>query len=254
MNAPQMSIKSQVSEQEWQLRVDTAAAYRLISLFGWEDLIYTHISTRVPGPEHHFLINPYGLMFDEITASSLIKVDSDCKPIIESEFPVNPAGFVIHSAIHAAREDVVCVMHTHTAAGVAVAAQTAGLLPISQQSSVLIGMLGYHDYEGIAVHDDEKPRLVASLGKNNALILRNHGLLTVGRSIPDTFQLLYFLQRSCEIQIKAQSGGAALTMVPQKVIDGAAENVRTASRGMGGKLAWPGLMRRLQRVNPGFDD
>ncbi|MGH1358249.1 MAG: class II aldolase/adducin family protein [Burkholderiaceae bacterium] len=253
MNAPDKSVQSQVSEQEWQLRVDTAAAYRLIALNGWDDLIYTHISARVPGPEHHFLINPYGLMFDEITASSLVKVDSECQPVIPTEYPVNPAGFVIHSAIHAARDDVVCVIHTHTAAGVAVAAQTDGLLPISQQASVVLGVLGYHDYEGIAVRDDEKPRLQKSLGNNQALILRNHGLLTVGGSVADAFQGMHVLQRACEIQLMAQSGGVALTPIPESVLGSVAGSVRKATGGKGGSLVWPALLRRLQRLSPGFD-
>ncbi len=253
MNAPEASVRSQVSEQEWQLRVDTAAAYRLIALNGWDDLIYTHISARVPGPEHHFLINPYGMMFDEITASSLVKVDSDCNPVIASDYPVNPAGFVIHSAIHAAREDVQCVIHTHTPAGVAVSAQTDGLLPISQQASVVLGALGYHDYEGIAVRDDVKPRLQRSLGNNRALILRNHGLLTVGPTVADAFQGIHVLQRACEIQIMAQSGGAALTPIPDQVMADVADNVRKATRGMGGSLVWPALLRRLNRLSPGFD-
>lgn len=253
MNAPEKSVKAQVSEQEWQLRVDTAACYRLIALNGWDDLVYTHISTRIPGPEHHFLINPYGFTFDEITASSLVKVDSECNPVLPTEYSVNPAGFTIHSAIHAAREDVSCVIHTHAAAGVAVSAQKQGLLPISQQSTVLIGMLGYHDYEGIAVRDDEKPRLQASLGMNNALILRNHGLLTVGPSVADAFQLMHFLTRSCEIQLMAQAGGTELISVSDQVLAGVSKAVKSATGGVGGKLPWPGLLRRLERLNPGFD-
>ena len=168
-----------VSAEEWQLRVDLAACYRLVALYGWSDLVFTHISARVPGPEHHFLINPYGLMFDEITASSLVKVDQQCNKVIDSPYPVNPAGFVIHSAVHAAREDVQCVLHTHTRAGVAVSAQKNGVLPISQQSTFVLASLAYHDYEGVAFRDDEKPRLQADLGNANFLMLRNHGLLTV---------------------------------------------------------------------------
>src|SRR5664279_173054 len=181
MNASvQPGVRSLVSPEEWQLRVDLAACYRLVALYGWTDLVFTHISARVPGAEHHFLINPYGLMFDEITASSLIKVDSQCKKLSESLFPVNPAGFVIHSAVHAAREDIQCVLHTHTRAGVGVSAQEEGVLPISQQSTAVLGSLAYHDYEGIAVRDDEKVRLQADLGSARYLMLRNHGLLTVG--------------------------------------------------------------------------
>ena len=199
------SLKDHVSPEEWQLRVDLAACYRLVAAYGWSDLVFTHISARIPGPEHHFLINPYGLMFDEITASSLIRVDQHCNKQSESPFPVNPAGFVIHSAVHAAREDAGCVMHTHTRAGVAVSAQAAGLLPISQQSTLVLGSLAYHDYEGIAFRDDEKPRLQADLGSAKFLILRNHGLLTVGASIADAFLAMYILETTCQIQIAAQA-------------------------------------------------
>ncbi|HLL10088.1 MAG TPA: class II aldolase/adducin family protein, partial [Rubrivivax sp.] len=158
------SLKEVVSQEEWQLRVDLAACYRLIALYGWSDLVFTHVSARVPGPEHHFLINPYGLMFDEITASSLVKVDQQCNQQHDSPFRVNPAGFTIHSCIHAARQDVGCVLHTHTRAGVAVSAQKAGVLPISQQSTFVLSSLGYHAYEGVALRDEEKPLLAASLG------------------------------------------------------------------------------------------
>jgi ribulose-5-phosphate 4-epimerase/fuculose-1-phosphate aldolase len=188
MNATTPSeIHKLVSAEEWQLRVDLAACYRLVALHGWSDLVFTHISARVPGPEHHFLINPYGLMFDEITASSLIKVDQDCNKMITSPYPVNPAGFVIHSAVHAARPDIQCVLHTHTRAGIAVSAQKNGVLPISQQSTFVLASLAYHDYEGVAFRDEEKPRLQADMGEANFLMLRNHGLLTVGKSIADAF-------------------------------------------------------------------
>jgi ribulose-5-phosphate 4-epimerase/fuculose-1-phosphate aldolase len=182
-----MSIQEQVSDEEWQTRIDLAACYRIIAMHGWDDLVFTHISARVPGPDEHFLINPYGMLFEEITASSLVKVDLAGEKVLESEHPVNPAGFVIHSAIHEARHDAACVLHTHTKAGVAVSAQAEGLLPLSQISLVAHATLGYHDYEGIALNDDEKPRLVADLGDNYAMILRNHGLLTVGATIPDAF-------------------------------------------------------------------
>ena len=188
MNIP--SVQHLVSPEEWQLRVDLAACYRLVAMHGWSDLIFTHISARIPGPEHHFLINPYGLMFDEITASSLVKVDQHCNKLIDTPFPVNPAGFVIHSAVHAAREDAQCVIHTHTRAGVAVSAQRCGVLPISQQSTFVLASLAYHDYEGVAFRDEEKPRLQDDLGRANFLMLRNHGLLTCGSTIPDTC-LLY---------------------------------------------------------------
>jgi ribulose-5-phosphate 4-epimerase/fuculose-1-phosphate aldolase len=246
------NVKSLVSEQEWQLRVDLAACYRMIAMHRWDDLIFTHISARIPGPEHHFLINPYGLMFEEITASSLVKVDQECKPVLPTKYPVNPAGFVIHHAIHSAREDVVCVLHTHTAAGVAVSAQEAGLLPISQQASVVLTSLAYHDYEGIAVLDDEKPRLQADLGKKTNLMLRNHGLLTVGPTIADAFIAMYTFERACQIQIAAQGNGAVLRQVTPKVLDGVKQAVMVVTKGMGGSLAWPALLRKLDRTNPGY--
>ena len=237
---------------ERQLRVDLAACYRLIALHGWDDLVFTHVSVRVPGPEHHFLINPYGMLFEEITASSLVKVDAQGAIVEESKYPVNPAGFVIHSAIHAAREDVLCVVHTHTPAGVAVAAQKDGLLPISQQATVALASLGYHAYEGIALRDDEKPRLVADLGANMSLILRNHGLLTVGPTVADAFLYMYNLQRSCEIQVLAQSGGRELVSVATPILEGVKANVVAVTKGLMGSLAWPALLRKLDRRSPGY--
>jgi ribulose-5-phosphate 4-epimerase/fuculose-1-phosphate aldolase len=204
------SLKDKVSAEEWQLRCDLAAAYRLVALYGWADLVFTHISLRIPGPEHHFLINPYGVMFDEITASSLIKIDMACNKLQDSPFPVNPAGFTIHSAVHEAREDAQCVLHTHTQAGVAVAAQKGGVLPISQQSIFVLSSLAYHDYEGVAFRADEKPRLQADLGSANFLCLRNHGLLTVGRTVADAFLSMYTFENACRIQVAAQAGGGEL--------------------------------------------
>jgi len=251
------SLKHVVSEDEWKLRVNLAACYRLVAMYGWSDLIFTHISAKLPesvsGKDHHFLINPYGLMFDEITASSLLKIDLQGKQINESNFYVNHAGFVIHSTIHEARHDAVCVLHTHSRAGVAVSAQKEGLLPISQQSSLLLSSLAYHDYEGLAVHDDERDRLKADLGDNKYMILRNHGLLTVGCSVPDAFLAMYFLETSCQIQVSAQAGGT-LSPVPQKVLDGVTAAVRVQqSKGSAADLAWPALLRRLDRLNPGYD-
>jgi len=251
------SLKHVVSEDEWNLRVNLAACYRLVAMYGWSDLIFTHISAKLPesvsGKDHHFLINPYGLMFDEITASSLLKIDLQGKQINESSFYVNHAGFVIHSTIHEARHDAVCVLHTHSRAGVAVSAQKEGLLPISQQSSLLLSSLAYHDYEGLAVHDDERDRLKADLGDNKYMILRNHGLLTVGCSVPDVFLAMYFLETSCQIQISAQAGGT-LSPVPQKVLDGVTSAVRVQqSKGSAADLAWPALLRRLDRLSPGYD-
>jgi ribulose-5-phosphate 4-epimerase/fuculose-1-phosphate aldolase len=252
MNIP--SLKEVVSAEEWQLRIDLAACYRLIALYGWTDLVFTHVSARVPGPEHAFLINPYGLMFDEVTASSLVKVDDRCRKLIDSPFPVNPAGFVIHSAVHEARDDVVCVMHTHTRAGVAVSAQQCGVLPISQQAAFVLASLGYHDYEGVAFRDDEKPRLQKSLGTANHLMLRNHGLLTVGRSIADAFLHMYRFESACQIQVSAQGGGALIEYDPSiyTADDSAATYVRAG--GVGGAFVWPALLRRLDKLDPTYKD
>lgn len=251
------SLKHVVSEDEWKLRVNLAACYRLVAMYGWSDLIFTHISAKLPesvsGKDHHFLINPYGLMFDEITASSLLKIDLQGNQINESPFYVNHAGFAIHSTIHEARPDVECVLHTHTRAGVAVSAQKEGLLPISQQSSLLLSSLAYHDYEGLAVYDDERGRLRIDLGDKNYMILRNHGLLTVGRSVPDAFLGMYFLEMACQIQISAQAGGA-LQPVPQNVLDGVTAAVKIQeAKGSAAALTWPALLRRLDRLNPGYD-
>jgi len=250
MNIP--SLKDQVSPEEWQLRVDLAAAYRLVALYGWSDLVFTHISARIPGPEHHFLINPYGLMFDEITASSLVKVDQDCHKLSDSPFPVNPAGFTIHSAVHAAREDASCVMHTHTRAGVGVAAQRDGVLPISQQSTFVLASLAYHDYEGVAFREEEKPRLQADLGEKNFLMLRNHGLLTVGRTIADAFLHMYLFESTCQIQLAAQSGSAALTEVNPAIVQGVAQAMKVQTGGMGGAFVWPSLIRKLERTDDSY--
>jgi ribulose-5-phosphate 4-epimerase/fuculose-1-phosphate aldolase len=250
MNIP--SIKDQVSADEWQLRCDLAACYRLVAMYGWSDLIFTHISARVPGPEHHFLINPYGMMFDEITASSLIKVDQDGNKLSESMLPVNRAGFVIHSAIHAVRDDAQCVIHTHTRAGVGVSAQRDGVLPISQQSMFVLASLAYHDYEGVALHDAEKPRLQDDLGMANFLMLRNHGLLTVGPSIADAFLSMYTFENACQIQLAAQAGGGELRMIAPEILGSTAESLRTQTSGMGGAFAWPALIRKLNRVDESY--
>ena len=247
------SLKEVVSAEEWALRVDLAAAYRLVAAYGWSDLVFTHISARMPGPEHHFLINPYGLMFDEITASSLVLIDLQCNKLRDSPFPVNPAGFTIHSCIHELRDDAGCVLHTHSRAGVGVSAQQAGVLPLSQQSTLVLSSLAYHDYEGIALHADEKPRLQASLGHANFLMLRNHGLLTVGRSIPDAFLNMYTFENTCRIQVDAMAGGSALTLVGPGPMAANRNIGKTATAGLGAMLAWPALLRKLDRENPGYD-
>ena len=243
MNIP--SLAGKVSAAEWEARIDLAAAYRLVALYKWDDLVFTHITMRVPDAGDQFLINPYGLFFDEITASSLVKIDLQGQKLQDSPFEVNPAGFVIHSAIHAARHDARCVMHTHTLNGVAVSAQRAGLLPISQHSMFTLGSLGYHDFEGPALNDDEKPRLVADLGDKSSLILRNHGLLTVGETVADAFVAMYYLEASCAIQVRAQAGGE-LIPVPKEVLDQAVARTRQGPR------VWPGLLRRLDRLDPSY--
>jgi ribulose-5-phosphate 4-epimerase/fuculose-1-phosphate aldolase len=246
------SVKQQVSAEEWQMRVDLAACYRMVAQNGWDDLIFTHISARVPGPEHHFLINPYGMLFEEITASSLVKVDLNGEKVMESEFDINPAGFVIHSAVHEAREDALCVMHLHTAAGIAVSACKEGLLPLSQQSLFALSSLSYHDYEGVALNMDEKKRLVADLGHTNFMILRNHGLLTCAETIADAFLYMYMLQVSCDIQLKAQSSGQELIPIPAQILAGIQAQAKQVTRSAGGSLAWPGILRKLDRNSPGY--
>jgi len=245
-------VRSRVSESEWKQRVDLAACYRLCALYGWDDLIFTHISARIEGPEHHFLINPYGMTFDEVTASSLVKVDLDGKKVLDSTYEINPAGFTIHGAIHAAREDAKCVMHTHSINGIAVSATKHGVLPISQQSTFVLASLGYHDYEGVALRDDEKPRLVKDLGTNMFFMLRNHGLLTVGPTIPDAFIAMYTFETACMVQLRAQSTGAELVHVDPRIVEGVKSVFAAVTKGMGAGLAWPALLRKLDRKLPGY--
>lgn len=249
-----MNVRELVSPEEWQVRVDLAAAYRLVAVHGWDDLVFTHISARVPGPEHHFLINPYGMMFEEITASSLVKVDLEGRIVMQSDYHINPAGFTIHSAVHAAREDALCVMHLHTDCGIAVSAQKEGLLPISQQSLFVLASLGYHDYEGLALNDEEKPRLVSDLGNKTFLILRNHGLLTVGPSVADGFLSMFLLERACRIQILAQSGGSTLIPISDEILSQIPAQQAVVTTGGPGKLVWPGLLRKLDRMNANYKD
>jgi ribulose-5-phosphate 4-epimerase/fuculose-1-phosphate aldolase len=249
-----MATTIQVSDAERQARVELAAAYRLVALYGWDDLIFTHISSRVPGADHHFLLNPYGMMFDEVTASSLVKVDLAGNKVTESPYFVNPAGFTIHSAVHAAREDALVVMHLHTDYGIAVSAQKDGLLPISQQAMLALASLAYHDYEGLALNEDEKPRLVTDLGDRTSMILRNHGLLTVGRTAADAFLAMFILERACKIQILAQAGRAELVSVPQPILSLVESQVKAVTVGQGAALTWPGLLRKLDRIDPTYRD
>ena len=246
-------VKANVSAEEWQTRVELAACYRAVAMMGWDDLVFTHITAKIPDTDHHFLINPYGFMFEEITASSLIKIDLHGNKLDHNPHLVNPAGFAIHSAIHGARDDAKCVLHVHSLNGVAVSAQKNGVLPISQQSMFVLAGLAYHDYEGVALMDAEKPRLVADLGTKNYFMLRNHGLLTVAPTIADAFQLMYTFEAACTIQIRAQAGGGELIAIAQPLIDSAFEQVRQVTKGLGGRLAWPGLLRRLDRKFPGYD-
>jgi ribulose-5-phosphate 4-epimerase/fuculose-1-phosphate aldolase len=247
-------IEGRMSAEEWRTRVDLAACYRAVAMYGWDDLVFTHISARVPGPHEHFLINPYGFLFEEITASSLVKVDLEGNKVDGSEHSVNPAGFVIHSAVHAARPDVACVLHTHTRAGVAVSAQAEGLLPISQTSLFPYATLAYHDYEGVALNEAEKPRLVADLGDRQCLMLRNHGLLTTGPTIADAFLQMYVFETACQIQLLAQSTGRPLISVPPPIVAGIQAQAEQVTRGLGGQLVWPGILRKLDRLDPSFRD
>jgi len=243
-----------VDAAEWQLRCDLAACYRLVALHGWADLIYSHISVRLPGAGRRFLINPFGLMFEEITASSLVAVDQHGNKLDDSPHEVNPAGFVIHSALHAGREDIGCVLHTHTRAGVAVSAQRGGLLPISQQAGWVLGSLGVHEYEGTAVRDDEKPRLQADLGNKDFLLLRNHGLITVGPTIADAFLYMYIFETACQIQLAAQAGGGELVSIEPAILSDVEQLMQSRTSGLHGHLVWPALLRKLDRANPGYRD
>jgi ribulose-5-phosphate 4-epimerase/fuculose-1-phosphate aldolase len=245
------NVRNQVTAEEWATRVDLAACYRIVAHFGWDDLIFTHISARVPGT-HDFLINPYGFMFEEITASSLVRVDLEGKKTLDTPYDINPAGYTIHSAIHAAREDAGCVLHLHTMAGVAVSAQKAGLLPISQQATLVMLSLSYHDYEGLALNPDEKGRLQKDLGDTRNLILRNHGLLTVGKNVSDAFLNMFTLQRACEVQLLAQGNGAELIDIPQTVLDTVPEFSRMVTKGAGSALVWPALLRKMDRLDTSF--
>ena len=246
-NTPEMST------EESQARVDLAAAYRLVALYGWDDLVFTHISARIPDTDQ-FLINPYGMMFDEITASSLVKVDFDGNKIGDSPYPVNPAGFTIHSCIHEARDDVHCVMHTHSINGVAVSAMESGVTPISQQAFYVLASLAYHEYEGVALNEDEKARIVADMGDKTFMMLRNHGLLTVGKTPAEAFLAMYIFEAACMVQVRAQAGGGKLIPIPDEILALADKQGSEVTLGLGGGLIWPAMLRKLDRVNPGYAD
>lgn len=247
------ALRDRISPEEWQARVDLAALYRLVAVYGWDDAIFTHISARVPGPEHHFLINPYGMFFGEITASSLVKIDLDGNIVEPTEHFVNPAGFTIHSAIHAAREDAKFVLHLHTDQGVAVSATQEGLLPISQHALIALPQLAYHDYEGIALDLDERERLVADLGEKKLMMLWNHGTLAVGETAAECWMGIFYLERACRMQVLASTQGRDhLRFAPDAAIETVAGQM---GNGMGvvGALAWPGCLRKLNRESPGYD-
>jgi ribulose-5-phosphate 4-epimerase/fuculose-1-phosphate aldolase len=246
-------LKGKVSDEEWKIRIDLAAAYRMVAYYGWDDIIFTHLSARIPGPEHHFLLNPYNLMFEEVTASSLVKVNLEGKPVEPTPFITNPAGFTIHSAIHMAREDAQAVMHLHTPHGQAVSAHAEGLLPLTQTAMLIRDDVAYHDYEGVAVDLDERERLVADIGDKGAMLLRNHGTLTVGETVGEAFLKLYFLERACEAQILALSAGPGnLNNPPQGAPEVTAQQGKMGLKLAAGALAWPALLRKAYRLDPGF--
>jgi ribulose-5-phosphate 4-epimerase/fuculose-1-phosphate aldolase len=247
-----MSLQNSVSAEEWEQRVNLAACYRAVAMHGWDDLVFTHISARVPGVDEHFIINPFGMLFEEITASSLVKIDLAGNKVMDSPYMINPAGFVIHSAVHAARPEAACVLHLHCAAGVAVSAQEAGVLAISQQSIFVLSSLAYHNYEGVALNDDEKPRLVADLGDKTFLMLRNHGLLTLADSIADAFLMMYVFESACRIQLLAQSGGTQLVNIDSRIIAGAQKQASQVTKGLGGDIAWSGIRRKLDRIDASY--
>jgi ribulose-5-phosphate 4-epimerase/fuculose-1-phosphate aldolase len=246
------SMKGKVSDEEWAIREDLAAAYRMVAHYGWDDLIFTHLSARIPGPEHHFLLNPYQLMFEEVTASSLVKVDVNGNPVGPTPFITNPAGFTIHSAIHMAREDAHAVMHLHTPAGQAVSAHSEGLMPLTQTAMLIRGEIGFHEYEGVAVDLDERERLVADLGTKNAMILRNHGTLAVGKNVGECFIRLYYLERACQAQIMALSAGDKLSKPPQGAPEITAQQGEVGLPLAANLLAWPALKRKAYRIDPSF--
>ncbi len=250
---PKINLKGQVSAQEWQLRVDLAACYRLLEMHGWDDLIHTHISVRIPDTEH-ILINAFGLAFEEITASNLVKIDIDGQ-IIDKDCPfeINPAGFTIHSAVHEVRHDDICALHVHTNETIAVASTEEGLLPLSQYSMFALASMSYHDYEGLAVNADEKLRLQNDLGDKNFMLLRNHGALTMGRTIGDAFMHMYDLTRACQVQLQIKSTGMKAIYAPQSIIDGIKAQANIVHTGKtGGETAWPAMIRRVARAYPDF--
>jgi ribulose-5-phosphate 4-epimerase/fuculose-1-phosphate aldolase len=255
MNHPVQSVRNLVSEAEWEARVKLAACYRLIAHFGMADLIYNHITCKVPDAENEFLINPYGMMYEEITASSLVKINlaGDILFNPNPTYGINPAGYVIHSAIHGARHDVDCVIHTHTRAGMAVSALECGLLPIAQ-TNMRFGKIAYHEYEGVAVDLDERERLIADLGDSDVMILRNHGLLTCGPSVAEAFNTMYWLENACKTQLDALACNTALHLPPQHVVDKTAHLFEPHVRRPYGVMEWPAMLRLLDRRDSSYRD
>jgi ribulose-5-phosphate 4-epimerase/fuculose-1-phosphate aldolase len=252
--APSLApLRERVSQEEWETRVDLAAAYRLVAHFGWDDLIFTHLSARVPGPEHHFLINPYGMLFEEITATSLVKIDLEGKLVEPSEYFVNPAGFTIHSAVHEARENAHCVIHLHTTAGVAVSAHERGLLPLNQTAMLLLGEISYHEYEGVALNHAERPRLVADLGDKTVMLLRNHGTLAVGETVRSAFLSMYFLERACATQVATLAGNQEIHW-PSAEVQALVQHQASYGRSILDDLAWKPLLRMLDRKDTSYRD
>jgi ribulose-5-phosphate 4-epimerase/fuculose-1-phosphate aldolase len=253
-----ISTETKITEAERAARIDLAAAFRLVDLYGWSDMLATHLSARIPGPNEHFLINPVGMMFEEMTASCLVKVDIDGNILSESEFGINPAGYTIHSAVHMGRKDAGCVMHTHTAAGLGVATQKSGLLPLTQMALAVIAQTGYHDYEGPAFDLGERDRLIKDLASNNVLILRNHGLLTVGKTVAEAFVWLFRAERACRFQLSFQQAGVSPQEIPKEVQRVSIERSKKAISASGhrpiGEFEWPALIRKLNRENPGYAD
>jgi len=246
-------MQDKVSAEEWKIRVDLAAAYRLVAYYGWDDLVFTHLSARVPGPEHHFLLNPYQLMFEEVTASSLVKVDMSGNPVEPTPFITNAAGFTIHSALHMAREDAQAVIHLHTPDGQAVSAHADGLMPLTQTAMLIRDEIAYHEYEGVAVDLSERERLIADIGDKHAMILRNHGTLALGESVGEAFIRIYFLERACEAQIKALSAGEGnVSNPPQGSPELTAEMGKVGLKLSANLLAWPALLRKAYRLDPTF--
>ena len=249
---PKLNLRDKVSAAEWQLRLDLAACYRLVEHHRWGDLIYTHLSARLPGTDH-YLVNAFGLTFDEVTASNLVKVDLQGNILDDTPFQINPAGFTIHSAIHQVRPDAHCVIHLHTKETIAVATQQHGLLPLSQYSMFSLASLAYHQYEGLAVNQDEKARLQSDLGQHNHMLLVNHGGLTVGPTVGDAFMRFYDLQRACEIQLALQASGQPVIPVAQAIVDNISKQAKVVHSGStGGQLAWPAMLRKAYRLDPGF--